>query len=252
MKKIRVGIVNYLNTKPLLYGIDRSPVKELIETIQDYPSNIAKFLLEGKIDMGLVPVAVLPALEEYHINTDYCIGCDGPVSSVCLFSEVALEQVSEVLLDYQSRTSVALTRILLADYWKVNPLLTDTKSDYRLQIKGATAGLVIGDRAIEQRQISPYIYDLGEAWKNYTGLPFVFAAWISRKKLDPSFVDMFNEANRYGIEHIDEVVKTNPYPSFDLKNYYTKFISYSLDENKLKGLRHFLKLIPHIGYVHST
>ena len=182
LDKIKVGIVNYLNTRPLLYGIDRSPVKDRIELDGDYPANLAKKLLSGEIDLGLVPVAVLPALKEYHIITDYCIGCDGPVASVCIFSDVPLEEATEVLMDYQSRTSVALANVLLREYWKLDVPRVDTRDDYRDRIKGRTAGLVIGDRALEQRRISPFIYDLGDAWKKHTGLPFVFAAWISNKK----------------------------------------------------------------------
>src|SRR5688500_8622220 len=110
--KIKVGIVNYLNTKPLLYGIERSPVLEEIELIKDYPSNIASALLKNEIDVGLVPVAIIPRLKYYELITDYCISCDGPVASVCLFSDVPLAEVETVLLDYQSRTSVELARIL--------------------------------------------------------------------------------------------------------------------------------------------
>ncbi|MEP7319377.1 MAG: MqnA/MqnD/SBP family protein, partial [Panacibacter sp.] len=120
MKKIKVGAVSYLNTKPLLYGIKRWPeLMEQIELVEDYPSNIAAMLVEGTIDMGLVPVAVIPRLKEWHIITDYCIGADGDVASVCLFSEVPMEKIEKVLLDYQSKTSVNLAKILLKAYWKI-------------------------------------------------------------------------------------------------------------------------------------
>lgn len=187
----RVGIVNYLNTRPLLYGIKHSAIIERIELIQDYPSRIASMLLDGSIDLGLVPVTIIPQLTEAHIITDYCIGCDGEVASVCLFSEQPLEEVEEILLDYQSRTSVALLRLLLEEYWKFSPKLIDTKEEYQSRIKGTTAGLLIGDRALAQRKISPYIYDLGEAWKNHTGLPFVFAAWVSNRQLPSTFITGF-------------------------------------------------------------
>ena len=242
MEKIKVGIVNYLNTKPLLYGIERSPVLKSIELIRDYPSHIAGFLLDGTIDLGLVPVAILPKLKESHIVTDFCIGSDGPVASVCLFSDVPIEEIEEVLLDYQSRTSVALTKLLLRDYWKVTPKLVDTESDFRSRIKGKTAGLVIGDRSFEQRKISPHIYDLGEAWKNYTGLPFVFAAWVSNKKLDLDFIEQFNEANSQGVVSIPEIIETMDYPLFDLNKYFHNCISYNLDDRKRKGLQKFLEL----------
>jgi len=242
LEKIKVGIVNYLNTRPLLYGIEQAPVIRSIELIRDYPAHIASFLLEGSIDLGLVPVAILPRLKEYHIVTDYCIGSDGPVASVCLFSDVPIEEVKEVLLDYQSRTSVALAKLLLRDYWKVSPKLSDTHADYRSRIKGNTAGLVIGDRSFEQRKVSPFIYDLGEAWKNFTGLPFVFAAWVCNKKLDEKFIEDFNAANREGVRNISKILQGNDYPLFDLNKYYNSYISYNLDDRKRKGLQKFLEL----------
>ncbi|MBC7828789.1 MAG: menaquinone biosynthesis protein [Chitinophagaceae bacterium] len=245
LKKIKVGIVNYLNTMPLLYGINHSPVMDSIELIQDYPSNIASFLLDGKIDIGLVPVAILPALKEYHIYTDYCIGCDGPVASVCLFSEVPIGKVETVLLDYQSRTSVALLKILLNDHWKIKPAFVDTTSDYRSSITGTTAGLVIGDRSFEQRKSSLYAYDLGEAWKQYTGLPFVFAAWVSIQRLDDQFIKAFNMANGSGIENIRTIIDSMPASLFDMEEYFTRYISYELNPEKQRGLERFLELLTH-------
>jgi chorismate dehydratase len=239
-QKIRVGAVSYLNTKPLLYGIERAPISKDIELIIDYPARIASMLLRDEIDMGLVPVAVIPLMREYYINGRYCIGSNGPVASVCLFSETPIERVERVLMDYQSRTSVRLAKILLEEYWKVDVKLIDADEDFRKHINGTTAGVVIGDRALEQRARSRYIYDLGEAWVEFTGLPFVFAAWISNKKLDIDFVRAFDEANRDGIRHIDAVVAENPYPFFDLREYFTRHLDYNLDDPKRKGLEKFL------------
>jgi len=212
-----------------------------VELTEDYPSRIAAMLLNDEIDLGLVPVAIIPALKEHYIIGDYCIGADGEVASVCLFSDVPITEVKEVLLDYQSRTSVRLARILLKEYWKVTPMLTDAKADFREHINGVTAGLVIGDRAFEQRKVSAYVYDLGKAWKDLTGLPFVFAAWISNKKLADDFKIAFNATTAAGMQAIDEIVAQNPYPLFDLKKYFTKHISYTLDDKKREGLNLFLE-----------
>lgn len=242
-RKIRVGAVSYLNTKPLLYGIQRSGVMKDMELIIDYPSRIADMLLRDEIDMGLVPVAVIPRMKDWHINGDICIGSDGPVASVCLFSETPVEKIEKVLLDYQSRTSVALARVLLREYWKISPELVAGDQDFREHIKGTTAGVVIGDRALEQRLHSSFVYDLGEAWKDLTGLPFVFAAWVSNKPLDPAFIAKFNKANRAGLEQIDAVVKENPYPIFDLRDYFTRYLDYELDPAKRQGLDKFLQYL---------
>lgn len=241
--KIRVGAVSYLNTKPLIYGFEHGMMKESVDLLIDYPSKIASMLLENIIDVGLVPVAVIPKMIEYHIISDYCIGCDGEVASVCLFSEVPLGNVEKILLDYQSRSSVALLKVLIKDHWKINVALENTSGDYQSKISGTTAALVIGDRALQQRKISPYIYDLGLEWKKFTGLSFVFAAWISNKKLDDDFIESFNKANLFGINKIKEVVKENPYKIFDLKHYYEDCISFELDDIKKKGLELFLENI---------
>lgn len=241
LDKIRVAAVSYLNTKPLLYGIKNHPVMNDIELIEDYPSRIAQLLIEDKVDIGLIPVAATTRLNSWYINTDYCIGADGPVASVCIFCDVPIEEIEKVFLDYQSRTSVSLAKVLLKEYWKKEVEFIDASGeDFREQIKGTTAGVVIGDRALEQRLKSKYIYDLGEAWKQHTGLPFVFAAWISKRKLPEEFVQRFNEANEQGINDIDEVVKKFIFEAYSLDTYFKKNISYKLDEKKVKGLQLFL------------
>ena len=155
--------MSYLNTKPLIYGFEKGIMKEEVELLMDYPANIASMLLNDEIDIGLVPVAILPALKEYYLISDYCIACDGEVASVCLFSEVPVNEIQTVLLDYQSKTSVALLKILLKEHWNIEPKLVDAQKGYELSISGTTAGLVIGDRALAQRNKSKYCYDLGQA-----------------------------------------------------------------------------------------
>ena len=244
LQKIRVGIVNYLNTKPLIYGLQKPPISEQIELVGDYPSRLAEMLIKGEIDLGLIPVAVLPQLPSYNIISDYCIGTEGEIASVALFSEVPINEIKKVYLDYQSRTSVALLKYLMKEYWGISPeIIEATNEDYRAAITGTTAGLVIGDRALEQRKISTFIYDLGSEWKSITALPFVFAAWVSTKKLPDDFIHQFNEANAMGLQHIDEIVAGERLDLYDLKKYYTLHLSYHLDERKRKGLEMFLQVI---------
>lgn len=240
--------MSYLNTKPLLYGIKRHTVMNEIELIEDYPSKIAQMLIDDELDIGLIPVAATLRLNEWHIDSDYCIGSNGAVASVCIFSEVPIEEIKSVYLDYQSKTSVNLAKVLLKEYWKKEVEFIDaTGEDFRDQISGTTAGVVIGDRALEQRKKSKYIYDLGEAWKEHTGLPFVFAAWIANKKLPETFIAAFNEANGLGLEKIEEVIKENEFSHFDLRKYYTSCIKYRLDDEKRKGLELFLKKLRNLN-----
>jgi len=242
-RKIRVGAVSYLNTLPLIYGFKDKALQNEMDLIEAYPAHIAGMLISNEIDVGLVPVAVMPKLKVAHIISKYCIGASSPVTSVCLFSDVPIEEVKEVMVDYQSRTSAALLKILLQKYWKQQPLLIDTQSGYEDTFGGHTAALIIGDRALQQRQHSNYIYDLAEAWMQMTGLPFVFAAWVANKQLPESFITRFDEATGLGLQHIDEIVKATSYPIYNLHTYFTKNIDYRLDAKKLEGLNLFLELL---------
>lgn len=215
-----------------------------MEIVEEYPSKIAAMLLNDEIDVGLVPVAIIQKLKEHHIITDYCIGAEQEVASVCLFSEVPLHQIEKVILDYQSRTSVALARVLIEKYWKLPVVFEEATENFREEIKGTTAAVVIGDRAFEQRKISKYKYDLAQNWIAFTGLPFVFAAWVANKTLPDSFIEAFNKANKKGLQHIDRVVAENVSPYYDLKKYYTDNISYELTDEKRKGLEKFLSFLP--------
>ncbi|MBK7558793.1 MAG: menaquinone biosynthesis protein [Chitinophagaceae bacterium] len=242
-QKLKVGAVSYLNTRPLIYGFEQGRMKEEMDLVFDYPAKIASFLINDQVDIGLVPVAVIPDLAEYHIISDYCIGCNGEVASVCLFSDVPLHEIKTIVLDYQSKTSVALLKILLQEHWKISPKLVAGEKNYENSIAGSTAGLVIGDRALQQRIKSPYIYDLGTAWKEMTGLPFVFAAWVSNKKIDPAFITDFNRAIELGLQSIDIIVQEQNGCMYDLHQYYTQNISYPLDENKKAAMKLFINKI---------
>jgi chorismate dehydratase len=104
---------------------------------------------------------------------------------------------------------------------------------------------------LRQRAISKYSYDLGEAWKKHTGLPFVFAAWTANKKLPTDFISAFDEANAFGLQNLDEVIKENSTSDFGLRNYYTNCISYNLDQQKKEGMKLFLQLLGNFKPIHS-
>jgi chorismate dehydratase len=240
-RKIRVAAVSYLNTKPLIYGFEQGRMKDEVELITDFPASIAKMLLNDEVDIALVPVATIPLLKEHHIITDYCIGTNGEVASVCLFSDVSLEDIDVILLDYQSKSSVGLLKILLKEYWEINPRLEIAEKGYENKIMANTAGLVIGDRAFIQRNNNRYIYDLGYAWNQMTGLPFVFAAWIANKELPHIFIAKFNETVGEGLNNLSKIIAVNPFENYDLEKYYTQNISFNLDDKKHAGLQLYLE-----------
>lgn len=239
-----MGIVNYLNTRPLIFGLQKEPMKSQVELVEEYPSRLADMLKNDEIDIGLIPVAVLPEIPGYKIVGDYCIAAEGEVASVCLFSEVPMHEIKKIYLDYQSRSSVALLKWLMKEYWGLNAELVETTNDdFRNEIKGTTAALIIGNRALQQRRISTFIFDLSSEWKKITGLPFVFAVWVSKKEFPPEFIKQFNAANAEGLEYLDEIAAANPFPDFDLKKYYQFHINYFLDERKKAGMEKFLAII---------
>ena len=243
-RKIKVGAVSYLNTKPLLYGLEHGPIKNEIELILDYPARLVEMLKTGAIDIGLVPVGALPELGEYHIVSDYCIGTEGEVASVALFSQVPMEEIETVILDYQSRTSVKLCKLLFEKHWKKNVQFIDAKDEkYIEEIKGTTAGLIIGDRALAFRGKSNYIYDLGSGWKEMTGLPFVFALWVSKNKIESDFIESFKCNSFIGINNLEKISDIKTFLDYDLNIYYTSNISYEFSLQKKRGLKHFLELV---------
>lgn len=238
---MRLTAVSYLNTKPFIYGLYQSPLAGQFELSLDIPSVCAQKLLNGEADIALAPVAIIPELPQAYIVSDFCIGATGPVRTVCLYAHRPLSEIKRVLLDFHSRTSVVLTRLLLAHYWKINPELVPATEGYERQIEGDTAGLIIGDRTMGLDGRFPYTYDLGEAWKAWTGKPFVFAAWMSTRPVAPEWVRQLNDALQLGLDHLPQLMKILPsVPGFDLEDYYRHNISYELDEAKWDALHHFL------------
>ncbi len=242
MEKRSVTAVSYLNTKPFLYGLLQHPVREQLNLELDIPSEGARKLLNGESELGLVPVAILPELTGASIISDFCIGTEGTVKTVSIYSQVPIDQVERLWLDFHSRTSVELAKILLREYWRVSPVLESATPGYVDRLAPRDAALVIGDRTIGLSERFAYEYDLGASWKAMTGLPFVFAAWVSRSPLPKAFLQQFNEALSNGVAAIPELTYLipSPDPSFDLQEYFTRYINYSLDTAKKKALQLFL------------
>lgn len=212
------------------------------ELILAYPAQLAEMLKMGELDVALVPVALLPELPEYHIVSNYCIASDHEVASVCLFSEKPLSEIKRVYLDYQSKTSVALLKILFKEFWKQEvEFLSATDESYIDKIQGDTAGLIIGDRALQFRERFGYRYDLATAWHEMTGLPFVFAVWVSVRPLSGLFLNIFLALCAKGIDNINEVVNSIDCHFFDLMKYFTQHIRYRLDQSGKDAMSLFFK-----------
>ena len=243
---LKISAVSYLNTIPFIHGLKQSELIKTIDLQLDYPSICADKLINGTVDLALVPVAVIPKLKEAYIISDYCIGANGAVDTVCLYSDVPIEEIESIALDYQSRTSVALLKILLKEYWQLNPELKKANVGFEENIKGNHAALVIGDRAFALNTKHAYIYDLSAIWKEMTGLPFVFAAWVANTKLPKDFIVSFNKALEKGLSNIDKALalEGDSYPNCkNPEDYLNNKISYNLDVEKQKGMELFLRKI---------
>lgn len=244
--KTKVSTVSYLNTKPFIYGLEQTGLIGEIDLQLEMPSKTAEKLLTGEAAIGLVPVAIIPQLPNARIITNYCIGAVGEVKTVSLFSQQPLEQLNTILLDYQSCTSVQLVQILCAHYWKLPHInFIPAGKHYEDEITGNTGGVIIGDRTINLSSKFAYNYDLSEAWYKFTRLPFVFAAWVTTGKIDPVFEQQLNAAFKQGLQCIDQVTALYQpkYEGFNVKDYFTRYISYELDAQKRKGLDLFLHYV---------
>lgn len=245
MDKIKISAVSYLNAKPFIYGLQHSPEAVNIELQLDIPSVCAKKLRDGEVDIGLVPVAVLPQLKEYYIITDYCIGAEGKVASVMLYSDVPLNEIECVLLDYQSRTSVALVQVLAQNLWKIAPKWLPAQEGYENNINGATAAVIIGDRTFGLEGKYAYSYDLAEEWQKLTGLPFVFACWVANKRLPDKFIEQFNSSLKLGLDSRPALIQELNAEGYatDIANYLNNSIQYNYDSAKQQALTLFLSYI---------
>ncbi|MFM2016775.1 MAG: hypothetical protein RL007_431 [Bacteroidota bacterium] len=241
MKEVKVSVVSYLNSQPFVFGLKHFPPEGMLLS-SDIPSECARKLLSGEAEIGLVPVAILKQLPEYHIISNYCIGADGPVDSVKLYSRVPLEEIETIVLDYQSRTSVALTKVLAAELWKINPNWVAAEEGFEKNISGTTAAVVIGDRTFSMNGKFETEKDLSEEWKQLTGLPFVFAVWATRKKNDAAFETAFNNSLSAGLRSMKTVIEEQQlaYPHTDVRKYLTASISYDFNAQKRAAMELFL------------
>ncbi len=210
--RLRIGAVNYLNTKPLVYGLDRfAPQAELVF---DYPSRLADRLAAGRLDVALIPSIEYFNDPTYTIVSDACIACRGPVLSVKLFSRGPIESIGTLALDEGSRTSVALARILLNERYGLRPQLEALPIGATLDDTDADAVLLIGDRAMH----SPagrfeVVWDLGDEWCRWSELPFVFAMWVARAGTELHGLDVaLGEARDAGLAHLSEIAEREAAP----------------------------------------
>jgi chorismate dehydratase len=204
-RKLRIGAVSYLNTKPLVYRL--AEIAPRAEILFDLPSRLADDLAAGRLDVALIPSIEFFQDPGYTILSDACIGCRGPVLSVKLLCRVPPEEIRTLALDEGSRTSVALTRILLEQRFGLHPKLEPLQIGAKVEDVQADAALLIGDRAIHS-PTGKYaaVWDLGDEWCRWSELPFVFAMWVARAGIDLGDLEFaLGQARDEGVAHLEEI-----------------------------------------------
>ena len=248
----RVGCVRYLNSKPLIHRHDE-------EVSFEVPASLADGLRDGRLEVALSPVFELIAHPGYLVVDDVAIASRGAVYSVFIAYAGDLDRLHTLYLDADSRTSVNLQRVLLAEFHDLKPdtepLPGGCPPDALRPGEGA---LVIGDPAIEfrRRHGERYRYfDLGEEWRRATGLPFVFAAWLVRPGTpEPEALgDRLRTWRREGQARIEEIVAAEKrFPPELSRRYLTEFIRFGLGAEEKQGIREFARLLHKHGVVKGS
>lgn len=252
---IRVGAVNYLNTKPLIYGLrELAPQAELV---LDLPSRLADGLAQGQLDVALIPSVEFFQDPAYKIVSDACIACRGPVMSVKLFSRTPIERVRSLALDEGSRTSAALVRILLKERLGIEPRCEPLPIGASVGDAKTDAALLIGDRAMHAPG-GPFadVWDLGDEWCRWAELPFVFAMWVARPGVELSGLDVaLSQARDLGLAHLDQIAAAEAAPLGlsrpECLAYLRDNLYFHLGPRELRGLELFYRLAHKLGLAPS-
>lgn len=247
----RIGAVSYLNSKPL--------VEDLAELLPDsdirldYPSRLADDLAAGRLDVALIPSVECMRETDYEIVSDACVATRGPVLSVKLYSRVPMGSIKTLSLDEGSRTSAALTKIMLHERFGVRPACRPLPIEQSIEHTDADAILLIGDRAMHTpHEHFHSVWDLGEEWLHWTGLPFVFAMWVARNDAPLGDVEQrLCEARDRGVARIPEIARREAVKlglSVEkAESYLKRNLHFRLGSAEKSGLRLFHELAVKMG-----
>jgi chorismate dehydratase len=254
-RPIRIGAVNYLNTKPLICDLEL--LASDAELVLEVPSRLADQLAAGELDVALIPIIEYFRAGTYSVVPNIAIASRGPVLSVTLFSRVPWTQIRRVALDAGSRTSATLTQVLLRHRYGVKPEVLPLPLDRQAEDADADAVLLIGDRAMHACLPGfPHAYDLGQEWHDWTGLPFVYAVWAVRAGVDLGGVpEALTEAKRRGLGRIGPIAhREAPRLGLDAgfcRRYLQSIIHFDLGPRELAGLDRYIRLARELGLAPS-
>ncbi len=252
MRVARLGAVDYLNARPLVYGLELRT--DLFSLRFDVPSKCAALLHEGSIDVGMIPSIEYLRGRDYRIVPGLGIISDGPVASVALFTTRPLDAVRSIAADTSSRTSYALLRILCMERFGIDPDFQPMAPDPEAMLHRCDAALLIGDPALflDHQRLGANKIDLGEEWKALTALPFVWAFWAGRHDaLSRDAVDALIDARDRGVTASDEIAATyrGPERAARGRSYLRENIQYTLGSREQAGLMKYYELAEQHGVV---
>ena len=246
MPKLRVGIVNFLNSKPLAWGFLKGHHADLFAPSFHPPALVARLLGQGNLDVGLIPSIEVQRMPGLKVLPDLCVASRHEVRSVLLISRGPIEEVKKVALDQNSKTSAALLRILLHERYGLAPEYLHERPDPERMLAEADAALLIGDPALKVDREKYQVLDLAAEWNALTGLPFVFAVWAVRPEVEmPDLSFYFKSSLRYGLSSLDNVVRESAaelgLDSSEVRSYLTDNLSFFLRGEEIAGLEEFYR-----------
>lgn len=245
---LRIGSVSYLNAKPLIYGLEHAADLELA---LDVPSRLLEGLERNRYDVALLPVIDYQRMPGLVLVPSGGIGCDGPTLTVRIFSRVPVERITRLACDTDSHTSVALARVVLAERFGIRPDFVDVTFTGPAPQAGhgeCDAQLLIGDKVVcEEPTGFDHQLDLGAAWKDMTGLPFVFATWMARDGVDlGDLPPRLERAKRDGVLHARELVERyalpRGWPVREAMQYLTHYLKFDVGERQIEAIQLFHRL----------
>jgi len=249
---VRLGGVDYLNVRPLVYGLDQHPVEVSLRF--DVPSVCADLLQRGEIDLGMVPSIAYLDRPGDRIVPGLCIGSDGPVASVALFTRKPVDRIRTLALDTSSRTSAVLTQVLCTWRFGISPAYLTHGPDLSSMLAVADAALLIGDPAlfVDYHALGATKIDLGLAWAEMTGLPFVWAFWAGAPEAaGPDTVRLLRQAAETGMVHTDAIADAycagSPDRQVVARRYLRENLTFRLTADALSGLRTYYREAAALG-----
>lgn len=257
MERLRVSVVQYLNTVPLVWGFLRGPGRGQFDLDFTVPSACARALSTHEADVGILPSIAYQQIPGLGVIPGIAIAAKQEVRSVLLVARKPVEEVARVALDTSSRTSAALVRILFRRLWQRQPTYVERAPEVTAMLADCDAALLIGDPALQVEHAGLYVYDLAREWWRLTGRGFVFAFWgIWPDKATRAVAEAFAASRDYGLAHLEEIADAVAprlaLPHAAILSYFREAVEFSLDESNLAGLELFYRWAQELGLVEQV